>query len=73
MSIQRSLVVLMYITLVAMSLLKELVNHERMDVFALFQASNNGDEKSGIGNDPFTKPNLFLPLKDRKIALAQVE
>jgi len=45
MSSQRSLAVLMKITLAASSLLKELVNRERMVVLALCQALNKGDER----------------------------
>ena len=62
----------MYITLAPISLLRELVNHERTRVLHLLQVLCSGEDGSGTGIAPLTKPNLFLALKAKKADLAEV-
>ena len=54
-------------TLALSSMLREFVNHKSTVVLHLLQELNNGEDGSGLGIDPFMKPNLFLELKSKNI------
>ena len=51
-------------------MLRELVSHESTMVLHLLQELKNGEDGFVLVTKPFTKPNLFLALKAKKIDLA---
>ena len=56
-SIHKSLVLLMYMTRALRYVPRELVSHEKIVVLYLLQVLNSGEDGSGSGIQPFTKPN----------------
>ena len=71
-SIHKSLIVLMYMTRALRYVPRELVSHDKIVVLYLLQVLNSGEDRSGSGIEPFTKPNLFMALEAKNTDLAQL-
>lgn len=62
----------MYMTRALRYVPRELVSHDKIVVLYLLQVLNSGEDGSGSGIEPFTKPNLFMALEAKNTDLAQL-